>query len=111
MAAANIDTRIKRMTTIGRKPITTPLWVKIAIALAVATLLTVIAVLMTWGGFEPAQGKPVFTGAILAIPLIVAAKYEWATGASIALAFVTYFSVGFLAVLFFTREKHLTQAE
>lgn len=99
------------MSIIGRKPITIPLWVKIAIAVAMATLLTVIAVLMASGGLEPVGGKPVLTGAILVIPLVLAAKSEWSAGASIALAFVTYFSVSFLAVWFFTREKRLTQAE
>ena len=92
-------------TIIGRKPITIPLWVKIVIALVLAVLLTVIVVLMTWGGFDPVRGKSVVAGAILAIPLVVAAKNEWPVGASICLAFVTYLSVCLLCVLFFTREK------
>lgn len=90
---------------IGPQPIRIPLWVKMVIALLLATLLTVVAVLMTWGGWEPVGGKPVLTGAILAIPLVLAAKAEWSTGASTALAFVTYASVCFLAVWFFTRPR------
>lgn len=99
------------MGIISRKPITIPLWVKFAIAVVAASLLTVIAVLMTSGGLEPVGGKPVLAGAILVIPLVLAAQSEWSPGLSIALAFVAYFSVCFLAVWFFTREKRLTEVE
>lgn len=99
------------MAVIRRTPIATPLWVKIVVALAVAILLTMIAALMTGGGFDPVGGKQAFYGAMLAIPLVVAAKFEWGAGAAIALAFATYFLVSFFVVLFFMREKHLTQSK
>lgn len=93
------------MGIIGRKAITIPFWVKIAIAVVMATPLTAVAVLLTWGSLDPVGGKAVLTGAILAIPLIFAAKSEWSFGASIALAFLAYFSMCFLTLWFFTREK------
>jgi hypothetical protein len=99
------------MGILGRKAITIPLRVSIAIALAVASLLTAIAVLMTWGGSGLVGGKAVLTGAILVLPLVFAAKSDWPAGVAIALAFVTYFSVCFAALWFFTRGKRPPPAE
>lgn len=95
------------MGVISRKPITAPLWVKISIGAGVATLLTVIAVLVTSGGGGNAVGKPLLAQAVLVFPLVIAAKSEWSAVVSIFAAFVTYFSVCLIAVLVLMRQKTL----
>jgi len=99
------------MGIIGRKPITAPLRVKIALAVAVAAVLTLLAVLMTSDSSGPVGGKAVLTGAILVLPLVLAAKSEWSSGVSIGFAFVTYFLVCFVAVWLVTREKHPSEPQ
>jgi hypothetical protein len=93
------------MGIIDRKPITIPPWVRIAIALGVAAVLTLIAFLLTLDTSGRVGSKAAATGAVLVLPLVLAAKSEWSVGVSFAFAFVTYFSVCFVAVWFFTREK------
>jgi hypothetical protein len=79
-----------------------------AISLAAAAVLTLIAVLMTWGSSGPVGAKAVLAGAILVLPLVWAAKAEWPAFASIAFAFITYFAVCFVGVWFLKREKLAT---
>ncbi|GLS14048.1 hypothetical protein [Hydrogenophaga electricum] len=95
------------MAIIGRKPITIPPWVRIAIALVVATVLTLVALSLTFGNSGNIGGKAALTGAVLVLPLVLATKSEWSAGVSIAFAFVTYFLVCMAAVWFFTREKRV----
>ena len=85
--------------------IATPLWMKLCIAAAVAMLLTLVAVSISWGGMAPAGGKSIAVGALLVLPLVIAAKYEWAAAASVMFTFFSYFALSVAAVLALTREK------
>lgn len=87
-----------------RTAITTPLWIKLCISVVAASLLTLLAVSITWGGMAPAAGKPVFLGALLVLPLIMGTKSGWVDAASVMFAFLTYFVLSVAAVLALMRE-------
>ena len=93
------------MGIIGPKPITVPAWVRIAIALVLSAVLTLIAFMLTLDTSGNVGGKAALTGAVLVLPFVLAAKSEWAAAVSFAFAFVSYFFVCLTAVWFFTREK------
>ena len=78
---------------------------KFCIAAIVAALLTLVALSISWGGMAPAAGQPIALGALLVLPLVIAAKYDWSATASVMLAFFTYFALSVGAVLALTRER------
>ncbi|MFI5444559.1 hypothetical protein [Polaromonas sp. UC242_47] len=88
-----------------RTAITTPLWMKFCIAAIVAALLTLVALSISWGGMAPVAGKPIAVGALLVLPLVIAAKYDWSATASVMLTFFTYFALSVGAVLALMRER------
>jgi hypothetical protein len=96
------------MSTINRKPITAPVWVRIAIAVAFATALTLIAFLLTMDASTPVGGKSNLMGAVLVLPLAWAAKSEWPPSLVIAFAFLIYFAICLSVVWLSTREKRLS---
>jgi hypothetical protein len=93
------------MSTISRKPITAPIWVKFAIAASGAVVLTLIAFLLTTDTSGAVGGKASVMGAFLVLPLVWVTKFEWSASMSFAFAFVTYLVICFCAVWFSTREK------
>lgn len=75
------------------------------IAVAIAVFVTLLALWLTSGQFDPDAGKSLFVGALIVLPLIVAAKNDL-TGLEVtALAFAIYFAFAFLGIWFATREK------
>jgi len=108
---ANVRPQKQHMGIIGRKPITIPVWVALAMALVVAAVLTLVAFLLTLDRSGNLGGKAALTGSVLVLPLVVVAKSEWPLGVSFASAFVTYFSLSFVAGWLFTREKRHKSAE
>ena len=89
----------------NRTAITIPLWIKFSIAVLVAALLTLVAMSISWGGMTPVTGKPIALGALLVLPLVIAAKYDWSAIASVLLTLFTYFALSFGAVLALMRER------
>ena len=81
---------------INRTAMTAPLWIM---------LLTVVAVSISWGGMAPVAGKPLTIGALLVLPLIIAAKCEWTIAASAVFAYFTYFVLSFAVMLVLMRKK------
>lgn len=92
------------MGIVDTKPITIPPWVRVAIALAVAIVLTLVAYLLTLDTAGKVGSKTALTGAIMVLPLVLATESGWPTSASFIFAFLTYFSGCLFAVWFFTRE-------
>jgi hypothetical protein len=80
---------------------------RLIVAVTIATVTTLLAAWMTSGQFDPAGGKPLFVGALIVLPLAVAAKNGLMGLSAAALAFVTYFAVAFLGVWLATREKRV----
>ncbi|PZO13302.1 MAG: hypothetical protein DCF26_17115 [Burkholderiales bacterium] len=89
----------------NRTAITTSLWIKLCISAVVATLLTLLAVSITWGGMAPVAGKPLLLGALLVLPLTIGTNFGWANAASMMFAFLTYFALSVAAVWLLMREK------
>lgn len=89
----------------NRTAITTSLWIKLCISAVVATLLTLLAVSITWGGMAPIAGKQLFLGALLVLPLTIGKNFGWADSASVMFTFLTYFALSVAAVLALIREK------
>ncbi|GKS91509.1 hypothetical protein [Acidovorax sp. SUPP2539] len=97
------------MGVVRCKPITAPIWVRIAIALVLACASTFVALWVTSGGLDP-QNKGTLLAAILVVPLAFAAKLDWPSGASIALAGVTYFLFWMGAVWWVMHPKTMDSA-
>lgn len=89
----------------NRTAITTPLWVRLGIATITAALATLAAVSMSWGGLPPAAGKHLVGGALLVLPLVLAAKLEWSTPASVVFTYFVYFVLS-MSVMFIFRRKN-----
>ena len=75
--------------------------------MAIAALITLLASWLTSGQFDPVGGKPLFVGALIVLPLVVAAKNGLTGLAATALAFTTYFGFAFLVVWLATRKKRV----
>lgn len=88
----------------NRTAITAPLWVRLGIATITAALATLAAVSMTWGGLPPAAGKQLVGGALLILPLVLAAKCEWTALASVVFTYFVYFALS-ISVMFIFRRK------
>ena len=71
----------------------------------VAMLLTFVAISTSWAGMTPVAGKPLTIGALLVLPLVIAAKCEWTVAASAVFAYFTYFVLSFAGMLVLMR-KH-----
>ena len=80
---------------------------RLIVAVAIAAVTTLLAAWMTSGQFDPVGGKPLFVGALIVLPLVVAAKNGLTGLVAMALAFVTYFVFAFLVVWFATGEKRV----
>jgi hypothetical protein len=80
---------------------------RLIIAVAIAALITSLASWLTSGQFDPVGGKPLFVGALIVLPLVVAAKNGLTGLAATALAFTTYFAFAFLGVWLATRKKRV----
>ena len=80
---------------------------RLIIAVATAAVITLLASWLTSGQFDPVGGKPLFVGALIVLPFVVAAKNGLTGLAATALAFATYFAFAFLGVWLFTREKRV----
>ncbi len=80
---------------------------KLIVAVAIAAVITLLAAWMTSGQFDPVGGKPLIVGALIVLPLVVAAKNGLNGLAATALAFATYFAFAFLGVWLATREKRV----
>ena len=89
----------------NRTAITAPLWIILGMAAIVAMLLTLLAVSISWGGMAPVAGKPLTIGALLVLPLIIAAKCEWTIAASAVFAYFTYFVLSFAVMFVLIRKK------
>ena len=89
----------------NRTAITAPLWIMLGMAAIVAMLLTLVAVSISWGGMAPVAGKPLTIGALLVLPLIIAAKCEWTIAVSAVFAYFTYFVLSFAVMLVLMRKK------
>ena len=77
----------------------------LGMAAIVAMLLTLLAVSISWGGMAPVVGKPLTIGALLVLPLIIAAKCEWTIAASAVFAYFTDFVLSFAVMLVLMRKK------
>ena len=53
----------------------------------------------------PVAGKPLTIGALLVLPLVIAAKCEWTIAASAVFAYFTYFILSFAVMLGLMRKK------
>ncbi len=80
---------------------------RLIVAVAIAAVITFLAVWMTSGQLDPAGGKPLFVGALIVLPLVVAAKNGLTGFVATALAFATYFAFAFLGVWLATRKKRV----
>ena len=56
-------------------------------------------------GMAPVAGKPLTTGALRVLPLVIAAKCEWIVLASAVFAYFTYFVLSFAGMLVVMRKK------
>lgn len=70
----------------NRTAITTPLWIMLGMAAIVAMLLTFVAASIAWGDMAPVAGRPLNIGALLVLPLVIAAKCAWTIAASAVFA-------------------------
>lgn len=77
------------------------------IAVAIAVFVTLLALWLTSGQFDPDAGKSLFIGALIVLPLIVAAKNDVTGLEATALAFTIYLIFAFLGVWFATRKKRV----
>jgi hypothetical protein len=84
---------------------------RLIIAVAIAVFVTLLALWLTSGQFDPDAGKSLFIGALIVLPLIVAANSDLTGLAATALAFVTYLVFAFLGVWFATRKKQVRPGE
>jgi hypothetical protein len=91
----------------NRTEISIPLWVMLGVAAIVAMLLTFVAASISWGAMASAAGKLLPIDALLVLPLVIAAKYEWTTPASVGFAFFTYFVVSIALVLVLGRKNEV----
>ena len=89
----------------NRTAMTAPLWIMLGMGAIVAMLLTLVAVSISWGGMAPVAGKPLTIGALLVLPLIIAAKCEWTIAASAVFAYFTYFVLSFAVMFVLIRKK------
>jgi hypothetical protein len=80
---------------------------RLIVAVAIAAGITLLAAWMASGQFDPVGGKPLFMGALIVLPLVVAAKSGLTGLAATTLAFATYFAFAFLGVWLATREKRV----
>jgi hypothetical protein len=67
-------------------------------AFIVATATVLFATWLTSGQLEPVGGKPLFIGALVVVPFVVAAKNDIDGAGAFALAFVTYFVIAFTVI-------------
>jgi predicted small secreted protein len=74
-------------------------------AFIVATATVLYAAFLTSGHGEPVSGKPLLIGALVVVPLAVAAKNEIDGAGAFALAFVTYFAIAFAVMWLVFRKK------
>lgn len=77
----------------------------LGMAAIVAMLLTFVAASIAWGGMASVAGKPLTIGALLVLPLVIAAKYEWAIAASAVFAYFTYFVLSFAVMRVLMRKN------
>jgi hypothetical protein len=80
---------------------------KAILAVALAALVTLLASWLTSGQFDPVAGKPLMVGALIVLPLVVAAKNDVTGMAATALAFTTYLALAVLVVWLATRRKRV----
>ena len=73
-------------------------------AFIVATAAVLFAIWLTSGQLEPV-GKPLFIGALVVVPFVVAAKNEIDGAGALALAFVTYFAIAFTVIWLVFRNR------
>lgn len=81
------------------------LWIMLGMAAIVAMLLTFVAASIAWGGMASVAGKPLTIGALLVLPLVIAAKYAWTIAASAVFTYFTYFVLSFAVMLVLMRKK------
>jgi hypothetical protein len=75
------------------------------ISVTIAAFLTLLALWLTSGEFDPNGGKSALVGALIVLPLVVAAKNGLTGLAATSLAFTAYFAVAFLSFWLATRKK------
>ena len=81
------------------------LWIMLGMAAIVAMLLTFVAASIAWGGMAPVAGKPLPFGALLVLPLVIAAKCAWTIAASAVFTYFTYFVLSFAVMLVLMRKN------
>ena len=81
------------------------LWIMLGMAAIVAMLLTFVAASIALGDMAPVAGKPLTLGALLVLPLVIAAKCAWTIAASAVFAYFTYFVLSFAVMLVLIRKK------
>jgi hypothetical protein len=74
-------------------------------AFIVATAAVLFATWLTSGQLEPVGGKPLFIGALVVIPFVVAGKYEIDGAVAYSLAFVIYFAIAFAVIWLVFRNR------
>lgn len=74
-------------------------------AFIVATAAVVFATWLTSGQLAPGGGKPLFMGALVVVPFVVAAKNGIDGAAAFAFAFVTYFAIAFTVIWLVFRNR------
>ena len=70
-----------------------------------AMLLTFVAASIAWGGMALVAGKPLTLGALLVLPLVIAAKCAWTIAASAVFAYFSYFILSMVVMLVLMRKK------
>ena len=89
------------------KPLNMSLKRALFTAFIVATAAVLFATWLTSGQLEPVGGKPLFIGALVVVPFVVAAKNEIDGAGAFALAFVTYFAIAFTVIWLAFRTRHV----